>query len=758
MAPFRSSPQTNHRRLFGAVICVALGTLMQALCLQSVLQAESTATMLMSKGLWQRIVVVLATPSLGATQPFRMASNGQLTAEIDFGFLLAVLAGAAAAAWLLAAFWISKRASCRWSVALSDWGIRGWLWWLIPGAWEFLRIGATLIGFDALQGLLLATPQMWLALSVAGWLATLFVLENRVDTGAAGLVGRALLPVPDDATGKSARPTTADSFRVPAAVWFAVAVYVVVLTAMNWQLYRGLLIPHGDSAMYEEHLWNVTHGKGFRSYLDRGIFLGEHIQVVHLLLIPLHWLWPSHLLLELCESLALAVGAIPVFWMARRHSGSQRAATLLAVAYLLYFPLHFLDIAIDLKTFRPMCFGVPLLLFAIDLIERSNFRGAVILLLLTLSAKEDFAIIVATLGVWIALFQNKSFQKRSFQQTSLPLTPTGTESSSNSVSSNSVTTKLGWAMAVFATVYLVLVLTVLIPWFREGSEPHYSAYFGELGKSPREILANSFARPGLVFGQLLSVRSTFYGLALLLPLGLLPLLSISRLAVGLPLFSMLCLLQLSNDPSDQANAFLIPFHHFHAPLVPIVFWAAAAGLGNVKPAWRWLITKTARGERSEQSMDESAETAFRFMGHFAWTSAVAMGFFLSLTPTGLAFWDPDAAWYWKKRYVVGKRAEMFAKVFRTIPRNANVASTDFIHPRFTHHARSYDYSHYQRRVSGDGTVPADTDYIVIDTQHHYSDIKRPDQIREYRDHPEQWQLLPDTTDGYFIVLKRKGHR
>ena len=44
---------------------------------------------------------------------------------------------------------------------------------------------------------------------------------------------------------------------------------------------------------------------------------------------------------------------------------------------------------------------------------------------------------------------------------------------------------------------------------------------------------------------------------------------------------------------------------------------------------------------------------------------------------------------------------------------------------------------------------------MIDTQHPYSKIKRPDQVPEYRDHPDQWELLPDTTEGYFIVLKRK---
>ena len=71
-------------------------------------------------------------------------------------------------------------------------------------------------------------------------------------------------------------------------------------------------------------IWG-EHGKGFRSYLDQGVFLGEHIQVIHLALIPLHMLWPSHLLLEICESLALNSAAIAVFWIARRHTHSTWA-------------------------------------------------------------------------------------------------------------------------------------------------------------------------------------------------------------------------------------------------------------------------------------------------------------------------------------------------------------------------------------------------------------------------------------------------
>ena len=54
-------------------------------------------------------------------------------------------------------------------------------------------------------------------------------------------------------------------------------------------------------------------------------------------------------------------------------------------------------------------------------------------------------------------------------------------------------------------------------------------------------------------------------------LAFLPLLSPGRLLVAAPLF----LLLLMNDLAMQVPA---PVHHFHASLIPLLFWAAAAGL------------------------------------------------------------------------------------------------------------------------------------------------------------------------------------
>ena len=210
-----------------------------------------------------------------------------------------------------------------------------------------------------------------------------------------------------------------------------------------------------------------------------------------------------------------------------------------------------------------------------------------------------------------------------------------------------------------------------------------------------------------------------------------------RLAVAAPLFGVLSLMQLTNDPG-AGDQFLIPFHHFHAPLIPVIFWAAAGSL---------------RRTRNEHSLNNPQT---RWWPSFAAICAGGMMAIYSFCPGSIGFWDASSSFYHGTLYGESGRAAKFEEVFKQIPLTARVASTDFAHTRFTHHERSYDYSKYARRVSGyELAVPEDTDYIVVDTNHRYSDIKSPDQITEYKDNPDEWELLPDCSDGYFIVLKRR---
>lgn len=688
--------------MLAAVVCMALAALLCAASVQSVLESSPSAKSLMSSGLWQSTV-----ESLGGRINADKQSDGRVTVtgQVDFGRILMPVAILAAATWFGGAWWISRRRGSSFADAAAKWGTLGGLWLMVGGSWELARMAAFLIGSDAISAVVLTGPAFWMGFAAAAWLATFLMLARPVESG------------------ELAAPAPRDDFRVPKLVWFGFSVYVVVFVAMNWQLYRGLQLPHGDSAMYEEHLWNFLDGKGFRSYLDQGLFLGEHIQVIHLLLLPLYVLWRSQMLLELCDSVILAAGCIPVYWLARRHTGRSDVGIWLAAAYLLYFPLQYLDIGIELKTFRPNALAVPVLLFALDQLERRRYKTFCGLLLLTLSAQEDYAIVLAPLGVWIALRQWQPLDRVSLTKV------------------NWRVVAFGACIAVLSAAYLFVATRYVILWFRNWDEIHYARYFVKFGSTLPEIAKNMITKPQLLFGELATPATLGYLLQILLPLGFLSLFSPGRFAVGGPLLVTLLLNELDGAPD--------PRHHFHAPLVPIVFWAAAAGLPVAGRIIRRVIERIRR-------LSLSPVVTVEWWARFGGLSALVTGALFGLSPLSVAFWDPYSDVYWRKLYVPDKRAEVFAKVLAEIPETARVASTDYIHPRFTHYARSYDYSDYLRAVNHyKPGVPEDTDYIVIDTHGRYSTIQRPDQVREYREHPEQWELLPDNTDGYFIVLKRK---
>ncbi|MCX7418645.1 MAG: DUF2079 domain-containing protein [Planctomycetia bacterium] len=752
-------PILQSRSLLWATLVVLGGVIAQAMSSQSLLSAEVTATALMSPGTWRALVVVLGGR-------VAQGNSGEWIADVDFLPLLLMWSMFAAVSGVVAALLIRRKTPGSWSNVLTSVGF-AFGWWWVMGAWELLRLLAFSLRLESIEQFLLVSPQLWQAFALAGWLAQMLAARS---------------------SPSGVESVSADCGSSWKWLLGLIAVYVVVFTAMNWRLWFNLRIPHGDSAMYEEHLWNLTHGKGFRSYLDQGLFLGEHIQVIHLLLLPLHWIWPSHLLLELCESTALAIGAIPVFRMAQRSTGSSRAGLLLAAAYLLYFPLHYLDIEVDLKTFRPESFCVPFFLFAFDALEQRRLRRMCVLLLIALSAKEDYSIIIAPLGVWIALQgyfgkrllsesntsceSNKTQTARAVKaQASVSTSPppslprwisgfctTVFELSSEEVRSAKAQihrdklggeTKdwsrilLGLGIAVFGVVYLIFATRVVIPWFRGGAELHYVKYFSKFGNSMNEVVWNMLTKPSLLFGELVTAGTLMYALSMLLPIGFIALLSPSRLAVGLPLFGILCLNELAHDPR----------HHFHAPLVPVIFWATAIGIGNVNRICERITATFSRASL----LTASTPHLVTFMQHFVWTSAFATGLFLSMSPAGLSFWDANASTSLWKLYAHDPRADHLPELLAQIPPTARVASNDFVHPRFTHHERSYDYSHYRRRIAGYGeNVPDDTDFIVFDTRHPYSDLKSPDQVRELKDHPDDWELLPDKAQGYFIVLRRRA--
>ncbi len=747
----------RHISLLSTLLIVAIGWLLMSSMVWTILSEPS-----LSSAFWPMDVHAAAVAALGGS--LTNSLSGQPETELGWFSVSLRLAGCLVAAAAIAGIHETVRrtqphaipttpnrttaAALRSAAAIS-------VPWLFAGIWLTAWLSITMLVNPSLMSFFVTTTPLWTALIVAAS-ASCFI-GSMAGSGA-------------DACA-AAIPATKGRRECVVAVLAAVA-WVVVSFWINERLYAGLLVPHGDSAMYEEHLWNVWHGKGFRSYLDQGLFLGEHIQVIHLLLLPLHMLWPSYLMMELAASSSLAICAIPIYSIAFRHSASNRAAMWLALAWLLFFPMHFLDIAIDLKTLRPSCYGLPFLFWGIDFAERRKLVRASVCLLVALTTQEDFALVVGSIGAvhWVTN-RNPSDSVNEHRRFAL------------------------WSLSVllFSVTYVFVAVLVVIPLFRGGADVHYSRYFGDLGNSPGDLVKTAVNDPFKVLSVFFSLRTLFYVLVLSVPLGLWPWRRPVFLLAGIATFGMLSLIQLGNGPvadpqpgtavtNSLSQLPPIPYHHFHAPLLPVIFWAAAAGLRpRSVPAIRECEPSeaTRRNPCSELPAVQSDHTSvpnnrpgsmvavarghwFNFAGtavdraRFAFFCALATSVTGSMMPVGATFWSAESPFGRSRLYVPGPRAAAFEKVLPQLSVTDRVASTDYVHTRLTHFERSYDYSDYLRAVNNYRPgVPADADYIVIDTSHPYSRVRSPADVRELQTEPDKWEMLPDNTDGLFIVLKRR---
>jgi len=465
----------------------------------------------------------------------------------------------------------------------------------------------------------------------------------------------------------------------------AVALFVVVFFTLEYAQYQSLHVPHGDSGMYEEHLWNLWNGRGFRSQIDDGrLFLGEHFQFFHVFLMPLYLLHPTLPTLNLCEVIALASGGIAVFLLARRMNLGM-AAFPLTLAYLLYFPVQYLTLESSWKTFRPETFGSPLMLWALLAVESNRRLVAIILLLFSFTAKEDYAITAAAIGAWIVLRGSLRFA-RSASPTDQPLAPHVMNQPRRDV-------LVGTALVMGSTGFLLWVLLWFIPYFR-GGVPHYTAYFHDLGNSPIEVARHLVEKPILLWERLATPRNGAFFFAMMFPLGFLPLLAPTRFAVAVPAFGYLML--------SSLDALAQPWFHFHGPLIPVLFWATIGAIRNL-----------------------SREVSPSFLGWFVCVLCLVTGMEEGRSPLSWKFWDPiygspTKEWrgetlfepmgdYWRSVYIPDERANSFAEVQQLIRPSERVAATDYIRSRFTHHAAAFEYPTLKKHVSID-----DVDVIVID--------------------------------------------
>ena len=112
------------------------------------------------------------------------------------------------------------------------------------------------------------------------------------------------------------------------AVWVAAAIYVAVFTALS--IYRfSLMGDCYDLSVFEQSFWSTVN-EGSPLYnsqegpeFGRFSHFAEHVAPFLFLLTPFYWLWQGPQALLFAKTLALALGAVPLYKLATTLLGSR---------------------------------------------------------------------------------------------------------------------------------------------------------------------------------------------------------------------------------------------------------------------------------------------------------------------------------------------------------------------------------------------------------------------------------------------------
>jgi uncharacterized membrane protein len=489
--------------------------------------------------------------------------------------------------------------------------------------------------------------------------------------------------------------------------------YIVFFSVYSLQRHATLNSYAADLSFIDQPMWNTLHGHLLeRTMGDRQVSrVAEHLEPIIIPIASVFYLWDDVRAILIVQTIALALGALPVYWIARRAFAARPDGPTSApawwvrwlplpfvVAYLMFPALQ----AANVADFHADPFIVAPLLFAFWYATERRYLAMWVWAVVGLLVKENLPLLIFMLGLFLAMFGGK-----------------GTTVAETRIETR--TRRLHGAALMLASLAWFYVATFLIvaPLARQvyGTEgPIYLAHrYTWLSDGPAGIWA-----------MLTEPERLRYLVELLAPVGWLALLAPEYLLLGLP---VLVANSISDFPGQYSGQ-----QHYSAPLVPVFAIAAIYGVRRLVGFAAPLtpFSPSPRIGRGGWGVRGAVVLACA-----AWLLAWSMGYHY------LRGWTPLSRDYsWPQLTAHHQLLQRFAD---QIPADAVVATTPPLHPHLAHRWKIYLYP----------TV-ADADYVLLDlasrTDAHPNDVRKT--FEDLVD-AKHFGIL-DAADGYVLLARNGG--
>jgi len=330
-------------------------------------------------------------------------------------------------------------------------------------------------------------------------------------------------------------------------LWTAVVAYAAAFSALSVLRHRAYNTGRFDLGNMVQAVWATAHGHPLRvtdltgEQISR---LGAHFDPILVVFAPFWRLWPSPDLLLVTQAVAVALGAVPVYWLARKHLHDDRTALGFALAYLLYPATQWLV----LNEFHPVAFACPLLLFAIWYLDEDRLVPFAIFALVASTTKEEVPLVVAGLGIWYAISRRRWWT--------------------------------GGAIAAVGLVTALVLIQVVIPHFNPHGHSSFYGRYRHVGGSPAGVVKTLFTHPLRIAEAVFTGRNWSYLAELVLPLAAFGLLAPLMLVATVP--------ELAANLLSRVHTQASIHFHYTAAEIPVLVAASvlgAAWLARRRPSW-----------------------------------------------------------------------------------------------------------------------------------------------------------------------------
>ena len=347
--------------------------------------------------------------------------------------------------------------------------------------------------------------------------------------------------------------------RLPRLGLYVVAalavVYFLTFTVLACARHANFRTHALDTGTMDQAAWNTIHGRILeRSTLEQdpsdsirrdNRMVDGKLELLFIALSALYWLWADPRLLFTMQTAFLAAGAFPLYSLARHKTNSEPVAVLLAAAYLVYLPLHY----ITMFEFHPSVLMVPFLFLALLGAERRSWRTYWLGLALALTCRVDAAFAGLALGIYLLLTRQR---------------------------------RQGILTLAACLAWLVLDFNVVTPWVKYlydfRGRDLLARRFGETSGGPWGLIVRFLTQPGQIISLLSDREKLQTTFDLLVPLGFLPLLSPGLSLPAVPVLIINLLAESRWQSSIRA--------HYMAPVLPFLFAATAGAIGWLGRRWR----------------------------------------------------------------------------------------------------------------------------------------------------------------------------